>query len=92
MDMIAYFVTRDGGYVCGGCGAAIVVADPRRIVCESCASPRAGLGDMVAAGLESVGITKERVAAVARRVGIRDCGCQARQAKLNAIGKRLGVG
>lgn len=47
-----------------------------------------GLGDMVAAGLSSVGITKDRVAAV---VG-RDCGCAERQDWLNRLGRRLGIG
>jgi hypothetical protein len=54
------------------------------------AYPRAkpGLGDMVAAGLEAVGITKERVSAA---VG-SDCGCAKRQEALNAIGRRIGIG
>ena len=54
------------------------------------AYPRAtpGLGDMVAAGLSAVGITKERVSAV---VG-GDCGCQKRQEALNALGRRIGIG
>ena len=50
--------------------------------------PRPGLGDMVAAGLSAVGITKDRVSAL---VG-GDCGCRARQAALNAVGaKYLGL-
>jgi hypothetical protein len=49
---------------------------------------RPGLGDMVAAGLAAVGITKERVSAA---IG-RDCGCAKRQAALNEFGKRLGIG
>ena len=54
------------------------------------AYPRArpGLGDMVAAGLASVGITKARVSAVLGR----DCGCAKRQQALNELGKRLGIG
>jgi hypothetical protein len=51
-----------------------------------------GLGDIVAAGLSAVGITKERAQAVASAVGIKDCGCGKRQAALNAVGKRLGIG
>ena len=47
-----------------------------------------GLGDMVAAGLSYVGITKERVAAL---VG-GDCGCQQRQQFLNEAGKAIGIG
>lgn len=49
---------------------------------------RWGLGDMVSDGLASVGITKERVS----RVIGRDCGCAKRQAALNELGKRLGIG
>lgn len=47
-----------------------------------------GLGDMVSAGLASVGITKERVS---RMIG-KPCGCEKRQAWLNKAGKRLGIG
>lgn len=43
---------------------------------------------MVAAGLSSVGITKERVSAI---VG-RDCGCQERQEFLNKLGRKFGIG
>ena len=52
--------------------------------------PRAtpGLGDMVAAGLTAVGITKERVSAA---VG-RPCGCAERQQALNDIGRKFGIG
>lgn len=50
-----------------------------------------GLGDMVAAGLAAVGITKERVQAVASKVGINDCGCKKRQAALNRAGQYLGL-
>lgn len=49
---------------------------------------RPGLGDMVAAGLSSVGITKDRVSAL---VG-RDCGCRERQEWLNAMGRKVGIG
>jgi len=54
------------------------------------AYPRAkpGLGDMVAAGLSAIGITKERVSAV---VG-GDCGCQQRQEALNELGRKIGIG
>jgi hypothetical protein len=55
------------------------------------AYPRArpGLGDMVAAGLEAIGITKARVSAA---LGVKDCGCSKRQSALNALGRRLGIG
>ena len=54
------------------------------------AYPRAkpGLGDMVKAGLAAVGITKERVSALAGG----DCGCSKRQEQLNALGRRVGIG
>jgi hypothetical protein len=47
-----------------------------------------GLGDMVAAGLSAIGITKERVATA---LGV-PCGCQKRQDALNALGRSLGIG
>jgi hypothetical protein len=50
--------------------------------------PQPGLGDMVAAGLSAIGITKERVSAV---VG-GDCGCAKRQEALNKLGRRVGIG
>jgi hypothetical protein len=57
---------------------------------EHHAYPRArpGLGDMVASGLSAVGITKERVSKLAGG----DCGCQKRQAALNELGRRIGIG
>jgi len=51
-----------------------------------------GLGDMVAAGLSAVGITKDRAQAVAQAVGLQDCGCEERQRRLNALGQKLGIG
>jgi hypothetical protein len=58
-------------------------AYPRRV---------AGLGDMVAAGLDAVGVTKDRVQAVASAVGIKDCGCKKRQQAMNDAGaKWLGL-
>lgn len=50
-----------------------------------------GLGDMVASGLSAVGITKDRVQAVAQAVGVKDCGCAKRQAALNRLGEKLGL-
>jgi len=47
-----------------------------------------GLGDMVAAGLSAVGITKERVSAL---VG-GNCGCAGRQQALNELGRSIGIG
>jgi hypothetical protein len=64
---------------------------PKNNACN-CASRRPGLGDMVAAGLDAIGITKERVQAVASKVGIKDCGCKKRQEALNSLGRNLGIG
>lgn len=79
--------------------------DPQTLTCTECGhvarrlptfrrckpppkpAPR-GLGDMVADGLASVGITK---ALVSRVLG-KPCGCYKRQAALNKLGKRLGIG
>lgn len=47
-----------------------------------------GLGDMVAAGLEKVGITKERVS---KAIG-KPCGCAKRQQALNELGRKFGIG
>lgn len=49
---------------------------------------RPGLGDMVAAALRAVGITPERVSAVTGK----PCGCKKRAAKLNELGRRIGIG
>lgn len=51
-----------------------------------------GLGDKIAAGLDAVGITKARAAAVARAMGLDDCGCEQRQQLANDLGYRLGIG
>jgi len=47
-----------------------------------------GLGDMVKAGLNAVGITQERVAAVLGSCG----GCEQRQEFFNAAGRAIGIG
>lgn len=47
-----------------------------------------GLGDLVAAGLSAVGITKERVSALLGR----PCGCKERAAKLTEWGRKFGIG
>ena len=49
---------------------------------------RTGLGDMVAAGLAAIGITKERVSAALGR----PCSCPQRQEALNDLGRRIGIG
>ncbi len=78
------FKKTDGGALCVRCGRFV----NGYISGELIADCRPGLGDMVAAGLASVGVTEERVSAV---VG-GPCGCPERQAALNAIGaKWLGM-
>lgn len=77
-------------FVCSMCGRSVTTKSgtaPRAV----CRGPR-GLGDMVADGLSAVGITKQRVQAVASVVGVKDCGCGRRQKKLNELGhKYLGM-
>jgi hypothetical protein len=70
---------------CRACGARVSGPHVRRN-CGTFPTP-AGLGDMVAAGLSAIGITKERVEAV---VG-GPCGCDGRQAAMNAAGAWLGM-
>jgi hypothetical protein len=54
---------------------------------QICGSWKPGIGDHIAAGLDAIGITKERVAAV-----LGDCGCEQRQQLLNELGNRIGIG
>jgi hypothetical protein len=58
-----------------------------KIVRKCDVQPLPGLGDMVAAGLSAIGITKERVSALAGG----DCGCSKRQEKLNELGRKIGI-
>jgi hypothetical protein len=88
------FKTRcvERGYTLKQVRACIVSEDGDTITVDEThpAYPRAkpGLGDMVAAGLSAIGITKVRVSAV---VG-HDCGCAKRQEALNELGRRVGIG
>jgi hypothetical protein len=67
---------------CTRCGVHVT----RPAVIRDCAGP--GLGDMVAASLSAIGITKERVS---KAIG-RPCGCGKRAEILNAVGaKYLGL-
>jgi hypothetical protein len=81
-------VWRDDG-TCTRCGLAGYAIPGGGIASRNC---RPGLGDLVAAGLSSIGITKERAQAVAQAVGLEDCGCAERQMELNELGRRLGFG
>jgi hypothetical protein len=86
---------RERGYTLEQVLPCIVSQDGDRLVVDEThpAYPRAkpGLGDMVAAGLDAIGVTKERVQAVASAVGVKDCGCAKRQAALNRLGEKLGL-
>lgn len=86
---------RQRGYTLEQVRPCIVSQDGDRLVVDETHSayPRAkaGLGDMVAAGLDAVGITKQRVQAVASAVGVKDCGCRKRQDALNRLGEKLGL-
>lgn len=74
---------------CAICGAvAPDQSQPHRGKCACEMPARPGLGDMVSAGLAAVGITPERVS----RVLGRPCGCKERAAKLNELGRRIGIG
>jgi hypothetical protein len=83
---------RQRGYTLGEVRACIASQDGDQITVDEThpAYPRAkpGLGDMVAAGLSAVGITKERVS---KAIG-KPCGCAKRQERLNELGRRLGIG
>lgn len=89
------FKVKDGSRVavCVKCGRAVAVASGNVVaLCKKGAAHSQnkipGLGDIVAAGLSAVGITKERVS---RLVG-GDCGCAKRQEALNKLGHKLGIG
>lgn len=75
----------DGCRVCTRCGRVVRSVAPK--ISARCKAPP-GLGDMVAAGLAAIGITKERVSAALGR----PCGCAARAEALNELGRRIGIG
>lgn len=83
---------RERGYTLDEVRPCIVSEDGDSITVDEThpAYPRAkpGLGDMVAAGLSAIGITKERVS---KAIG-KPCGCAQRQEALNALGRRIGIG
>ena len=83
---------RERGYTLDEVRPCIVSEDGDTITVDEthAAYPRAkpGLGDMVAAGLSAIGITKERVS---KAVG-GDCGCSKRQQALNELGRKIGIG
>ena len=83
---------RERGYTLEQVQGCIVSRDGDQIIVDETHAdyPHAkpGLGDMVAAGLSAVGITKERVS---KALG-RPCGCAKRQQKLNELGRKFGIG
>jgi hypothetical protein len=84
---------RQRGYTLEQVRPCIVTQDGDQITVDEthAAYPRErkpGLGDIVAAGLAAVGITKERVS---KAIG-KPCGCAKRQEALNALGRRMGIG
>ena len=83
---------RERGYTLDQVRACIVSQDGGTLTVDEThpAYPhkRRGLGDLVAAGLAAVGITKERVS----KMTGKPCGCAKRQAALNELGRRLGIG
>lgn len=87
---------RERGYTMAQVAPCVVSEDGDDLVVDEThdAYPRhgRGLGDLVAAGLSAVGITEERVHALASRAGIKDCGCSKRKRILNELGRRIGIG
>lgn len=90
MTLPCLFARADSGWACTRCGRSVRLVSEKPPIAVCKATP--GLGDMVAGGLASVGITKDRVSAVTERIGLGPCHCPERQAALNRLGKRLGVG
>lgn len=72
----------DGRTTCKVCGFS---SSCRGVVRHRCHGR--GLGDLVAAGLSSVGVTPERVS---HAIGT-DCGCHGRKSWLNRLGAWLGL-
>lgn len=79
---------------------SLCVIDARRLVCVKCGKAaarhtlarrcrgKAMLGDYVSLWLSYFGITKPRISAVFGRA----CGCAKRQAALNKLGRKIGIG
>lgn len=82
-EVAACIVSDDGGDI-----ITVDETNPAYPKAKTAPATRPGLGDMVAAGLSAIGITKERVSAV---VG-GDCGCAKRQEALNELGRKIGIG
>lgn len=83
-------------WTCKHCGRSCNISETATVVRCACGkeSPpgKPGLGDMLAAGLEAVGITKERYQIAKEKLGLqRSCNCGRRQKKLNELGKKIGI-
>ncbi len=84
-------------WTCPACGIhANVPFDTPRIVC-ACdfvqEGVTAGLGDIVAATLHNVGITRKRYVRVKQAIGLpAKCKCPQRQRRLNELGRKIGIG
>jgi hypothetical protein len=73
-------------HTCQTCGRPHISTQPScKRACETYGPPRPGLGDLVANGLDGLGITKERFSAW---LGA-ECNCPERQKKLNRAGRYL---
>jgi len=82
--------SEPGVFCCTACGRVVHSRTPN--VYAACGpvrqTPSVGLGDMVKAGLNAIGITQERVAAVLGSCG----GCEQRQEAANSFGRAIGIG
>ena len=86
MTKCTFATIEPGMQRCTVCGA--LARHHNTHIYSECRGPQPmGLGDMVAAGLSAVGITKERVSAV-----VGDCNCEQRQEALNEFGRAIGIG
>lgn len=84
-------------FKCPVCGiAANVRANVVRVNCPCGFTQEGatlGLGDMVAAGLQKIGITKVRYTDAKAAVGLKKtCNCGRRQRKINELGRKIGIG
>ena len=84
-------------FVCPVCNLSLHIKPERFPLHCRCGymqlSAAAGLGDIVAAKLHWAGVTKARYLAAKSWLGLHpDCNCPERQAWLNEIGRKFGIG
>lgn len=83
---------------CPACSIrARVPSDANRIHCAcgyvQLGGVTPGLGDHVAAALHRIGLTQSRYVRAKAAIGLKPkCGCKKRQAKLNELGRKVGIG